>query len=259
MNRARSRREEQRAQTQLALGALLVPLFFVIMFSACIIGTYHKPHPNGIKVGVVGPAAQTAPLRAGLEKAAGSAFDISQVATVAEAAHDVRQRDLDAAFVPTANPKQPATVIVASAGGRIVAMAAETLARSVTAAQGAQLVVRDVRPLAAGDEIGIGVFMFMIVCTICGYLAATLLDTVAPALLPSRRYPMIAAIAILVPTLAYLIGGLGFGTYTGSFGTILAFIGVGASTRSSSAWAPACSRCCSARPRSSSRSPSSCS
>jgi hypothetical protein len=32
----------------------------------------------------------------------------------------------------------------------------------------------------------------------------------------------------VVPALAYLIGGLGFGTYTGSFGTILAFIGVGA-------------------------------
>jgi hypothetical protein len=31
-----------------------------------------------------------------------------------------------------------------------------------------------------------------------------------------------------VPTLVYVIGGLGYGTYTGSFGTILAFIGVGA-------------------------------
>jgi hypothetical protein len=119
-------------------------------------------------------------------------------------------------------------VIVASAGGRIVAVAAETLARSVTTLQGAQLVVRDVRPLAPGDELGIGVFMFMIVCTICGYLAATLLFTVAPALSPSRRYPMMAATAVLVPTIAYLIGGLGFGTYSGSFGTILAFIGVGA-------------------------------
>ena len=70
--------------------------------------------------------------------------------------------------------------------------------------------------------------MFMIVCTICGYLAVTLLFTVAPALRPSRRYAIIAAVAVLVPTLAYLIGGLGFGAYTGSFGTILAFIGVGA-------------------------------
>ena len=219
---------EQRAQTQLALGAMLVPLFFVIMFATCIIGTYHKPHPNSIKVGVVGPAAQTAQLRAGLEKAAGSAFDIRSVATVAEAAHSVRQRDLNAAFVPTPNPNRPATVIVASGGGRIVATAAEQLARGVTTAQGTQLVVREVRPLTPGDELGLGIFLFMIVCTICGYIAPTILETVAPALLPSRRYAILAATAVLVSALAYLIGGLGWGTYTGSVGAILAFIGVGA-------------------------------
>jgi hypothetical protein len=220
--------EEQRAQTRLALRALLVPIFFVTLFALCIIGTYHKPHPNGIKVGVVGPATQTAPLRAGLEKAGGSAFDISQVAAVADATHAVRQRDLNAAFVPTANPRQPATVIVASGGGRLVAKATEDFVRAATAAQGTRLAVRDVRPLASGDAIGIGVFMFMIVCTIGGYLAVTLLGTVAPDLAPSRRFPMIAATAVLIPTIVYLIGGLGFGTYTGSFGTILAFIGVGA-------------------------------
>lgn len=220
--------EEQRTQTRLALAILLVPTFFVIGFATCIVGAYHSPHPNDIKFGIVGPAAQTAPLRAKLVKAVGSAFDISQPATIAGAVRDVRQRDLNAAFVPAANPKQPATVIVASAGGRLVATAAETLARSVTAAQGAQLVVRDVRPLVPGDEIGLGVFMFMLVCTICGYLAVSLLHTAAPALLPSRRYPMIAAISVLVPTLAYLIAGLGYGVYSGSAGTILAFIGVGA-------------------------------
>ena len=223
-----SGQEEQRRQTQLAVGAMLVPLFFAIAFATCIIGSYHKPHANDIKVGVVGPAAQTAQLRAGLAKAAGSAFDISPVPTVARATHDVRQRDLNAAFVPTSNPRQPATVIVASASGRIVATAAETLARAVTAAQGAQLAVREVRPLASGDEIGLGVFMFLIVCTICGYLAPTILETFAPALQPGRRYPILAATAVLVPTLAYLIGGLGYGTYNGSVGTILAFIGVGA-------------------------------
>ena len=220
--------QEQSAQTRLALGAMLIPVFFVILFSACIIGTYHKPHPNNIKIGVVGPAAQTAQLRALLEKAARPAFDIKQVTTVGQAVHDVRQRNLNAAFVPTPDPKKPATVIVAGAGGRIVATAAETLARSVTAAQGTQLVVRDVRPLPAGDQIGIGVFMFLVVCTICGYLAATLLFTVAPSLHAIRRYAMIAVIAVLVPTIAYLIGGLGFGTYNGSAGTIAAFIAIGA-------------------------------
>jgi hypothetical protein len=221
--------ETQREQMRLALGAMLIPVFFVIAFALCIIGTYHKPHPNGIEVAIVGPEAQTAKLRAGIEKkATGSGFDISQVPTVAAATHAVRERDLDAAFVPTANPEQPATLIVATAGGRLVATIAERLARNVAAAQGAQLAVRDVRPLASGDAIGVGVFMFMIVCTICGYLAVTLLFTVAPALRPTRRYAIIAAIAVLIPTLAYLIGGLGFGTYTGSFGTILAFIAVGA-------------------------------
>jgi hypothetical protein len=220
--------EEQRKQTRLALGALLLPLFFVAMFSLTIIGTYHKPHPDGIKVGVVGPPAQTAPLRAGLDKAGGSAFDISKVATVAQARHDVRQRDLDAAFVPTANPKQPATVVVASAGGRLVAKATEDFVREATAAQGTRLAVRDVRPLASGDAIGLGVFMFLIVTTIGGYIAVTVLGTIAPDLAPRRRYPMMVGVAVLVPILVYLIAGLGFGTYTGSFGTILAFIGIGA-------------------------------
>jgi hypothetical protein len=220
--------QEQGDQTRLALGAMLIPLFFVTFFAACIIGTYHKPHPNGIKVGVVGQAAQTAQLRAALEKGAPAAFEIRHVTTVVDAVHAVRDRDLNAAFVPTANPKQPATLIVATAGGRIVATAAETFVRFVTTAQGTQLVVHDVRPLASGDEIGVGIFLFTIVCTICGYLAATLLFTVAPWLLPGRRYAMITGIAVLVPVLAYLIGGLGFGTYTGSAGTIFAFIGVGA-------------------------------
>jgi hypothetical protein len=220
--------DEQRTQTRLALAAMLIPLFFAVGFAACIIGTYHKPQPNDIKVAVVGPPAATAPLTARLQEGAGSAFDISQVATVAQARHDVGERDLNAAFVPTSNPERPARLIVASANGRIVATAAETLARTVTAAQGAQLAVREVRPLAAGDEIGLGVFMFVVVCTICGYITPTVLETLAPALLPNRRYPIMAATSVLVSTLVYLIGGLGFGTYTGSFGTILAFIGVGA-------------------------------
>jgi hypothetical protein len=219
---------EQREQTKLAVGAMLIPIFFVIGFAVCIIGTYHKPHPHDIKVGVVGPAPLTAPLRAQLQQAAGSAFEISPVATTDEATHAVRVRDLDAAFVPTASARAPAGVIVASANGRIVATAAETLARAVTTAQGAQLTVREVRPLPPGDELGLGIFMFMIVCTICGYIAVSVIYTAAPGLNASRLYPMIGAIAVVVPTIAYLIGGLGYGVYRGSLGTILALIGVGA-------------------------------
>jgi hypothetical protein len=218
----------QREQTRLALGSLLIPLFFVTLFALCIIGVYHKPHPHGIKVAVVGPPAQTAPLRAGMQKAAGSAFEISPIGTAGEAVRAVRNRDVDAAFVPTLDPNAPATLVVAQAGGRIVASATETFARAVAAHQGMQLAVRDVRPLAPGDAIGLGVFMFLIVLTITGYLTVTLLFTLAPGLSPGRRYAMIAGTAVLLPTIAYLIGGLGYGVYTGSFGTILAFLAIGA-------------------------------
>ena len=219
---------DQATQTRLGVAAMLVPVFFAIAFAACIIGSYHKPDPHNIKVAVVGPAAETAKLRARMQNAAGSAFAISPEASIAQATAAVRDRDVNAAFVPTANPRKPASIIVASANGRIVATAAESLARAATTAQGAQLAVREVRPLAPGDEIGLGVFMFLLVCTICGYLAPTILETIAPALRPARRYAIIAGTAVLVPTLVYLIGGLGYGTYKGSFGTILAFIGVAA-------------------------------
>jgi hypothetical protein len=220
--------DTQRTQTRLAVSALLVPIFFAALFALCIIGVYHRPHPKDIKVAVVGPPAQTAPVQAGLSRAGGAAFDIRLAATVAGATHAVRQRDLDAALVPTADPRRPATAIVATGGGRLVAKASEDFLRAAVATQGGRLVVRDVRPLAPGDALGVGIFMFMIVCTIGGYIVATVLLTVAPDLRPGRRYPLIAAAAIVIPTLVYLIGGLGFGTYTGSFGTILAFIGVGA-------------------------------
>ena len=155
---------------------MLVPLFFAIVFAACIIGTYHQPHPNGIKLGVVGPPAQTAPLRAGIEKAAGSAFDISQVATVAEAAHDGPPARPRRGLRPDREPeaardrdRRQRRRPHRRDGSR------NARSRSVTTAQGAQLAVREVRPLAPGDEIGLGVFMFLIVCTICGYIAATVL------------------------------------------------------------------------------------
>jgi hypothetical protein len=219
---------KQVSETQIAIGAMVVPLFFVVAFATCIIGSYHRPDPKDIKFAVVGPAAQTAQLRAGLGKVAGGAFDIRPVSSVAQATHGVRQRDLDAAYVPSAAPGQPASVIIASAGGRIVALAAETLARSAAGAERAPLVLRETRPLSAGDELGLGVFMFMIVCTICGYITPTALETLTPGLRPGRRYPIMAAVAVLVPVIAYLIGGLGYGVYQGSPGTIVAFIGVGA-------------------------------
>ena len=184
----------QREQTRLALGSTLVPLFFAIGFALCIIGVYHKPHPHNIKVAVVGPPAQTAPLRAGLEKAAGSAFDI-------RAGGDGRR---SGAWSPPAPPhrglrahREPAAARDRDhrQRGRPPGRGSvRDLVRSVTTRQGANSSCATYA-LPSGDEIGLGVFMFMIACTIAGYIAVTVLQTVAPDLAPpaairsSRRSP----------------------------------------------------------------------
>jgi hypothetical protein len=47
----------------------------------------------------------------------------------------------------------------------------ESLFRAVAAQQHAQLAVRDVRPLPAGDTSGLALFFFLIVCTLGGFLS----------------------------------------------------------------------------------------
>jgi hypothetical protein len=108
-------------------------------------------------------------------------------------------------------------------------------------AQGAPLAVRDVRPLPSGDELGLGVFMFLLICTICGYISPTILETLAPGLPPGRRYAVVAGTAVLIPGRSWRSSASG------------------RSTRSPSAWARACSKRSSAHSRSSCRSRSSCS
>ena len=178
-------------------------------------------------VAVVGPAAQTVKLRTGLARWVGPAFDVSALATVAEATRKVRDRDLRGAYVPAASANETATVIVNAVSSSAAASAVESLFRSVAASQRVKLVVHDARPLPPGDSTGTASFYFMIVCTLGGYLTVTSLGQVAPALRPRRRFALIAAAAIATPILMYLIGGLLIGAYTGSVGAVLALIGVG--------------------------------
>ncbi|MDQ6791812.1 MAG: hypothetical protein M3075_14380 [Candidatus Dormibacteraeota bacterium] len=98
---------------------------------------------------------------------------------------------------------------------------------AVAARQGAQLVVRDVQPLPAGDTTGIGAFYFLIICTLGGYLVTMIIGQAAPSLRPRRRYSLILGAAVATPVLVYLIGAL-LGVYTKSPGTVFALIGVGA-------------------------------
>jgi hypothetical protein len=219
---------DQRSQLRRALVSMALPVFFAIGFSLCFISALHAPVPHGARVAVAGPAAGTAPLRAGLARAAGPAFDVQAAPTAAAAAGEVRNQDLYGAYVPPAPGQPGATVIVSDASGLAVANAVESLFQAVAARQGAHLLVRDVRPLPAGDTAGTTLFFFFIVCTLAGVLVVAATGLAAPALRPQYRWPLFLANAVAAPVLAYLLAGLGLGAISGSAGVIVALLGMGA-------------------------------
>jgi hypothetical protein len=219
---------DQHRQLRLAVRALALPAFFVIGFTLCYGSAWQAPAPHGVPVAVAGPAAQTAPLRAGLARAVGPAFVVRAVPTPATAAREVRDQDLYGAYVPAAQPGATATVIVATASGNAVTSAVESLFRAVAARQGAQLAVRDVRPLPAGDTSGISLFIFLIVCTVGGLITVTSTGIAAPALRPRYRWPLFLAAVVAIPTVAYLLAGQGLGAISGPAGAVFALLGVAA-------------------------------
>ncbi len=66
------------------------------------------------------------------------------------------------------------------------------------------------------------------ISTLGGFLTVTALGFVAPTLPERQRLAIVAAACLLAPLVAYLIGGPGYGTFSGSVGAILAMLGLGA-------------------------------
>ena len=220
-----SQLEEIAELMRAAVLGLLLPLYVAVGF-ASFIGALHAPAPHDVKVAVVGPSTDVAPLARGISVSARGALDISQIASVADARRAVAERDLAAAYVPMSAPTP--TIIVASAASAGLANFVEGRFRQVAATQGHLLAVDDVKPLPAGNASGIANFFFLIACTLAGFLTAVTLGTVSPKLPETRRLALIASAAIAVPTVVYLIGGTGFGAFGGTFGTIIAMIAIGA-------------------------------
>ena len=100
----------------------------------------------------------------------------------------------------------------------------------MAAAEDRPLALDDVRPLPPNNASGTPNFFFLIICTLGAYLTVVALEFTAPALSPGnyQGLAVVAAAAVLSPVVAYLIGGPGYGTFSGSFGTIIAMLAAGA-------------------------------
>jgi hypothetical protein len=213
-------------ELRLALLTLLLPLYISVVFAANYFGALHAPKPHGVKVAIVGAPSRTAPLSHQLSITPRGGFAISQLVSIPLARKLVGERKLAGAYL--AGPRRAPVLIVATAASPSLANFVEITFRKVAAAEGRPLAVDDVKPLPADNASESPNFFFLIICTLGGFLTVAALGVVAPTLPGYHRLAITAVASLSAPIVAYLIGGPGYHTFSGSFGTIVAMLGLGA-------------------------------
>jgi hypothetical protein len=219
------RAQKRHPELRLAILTLLVPLYLSVAVATNYIGALHAPRPHHVKVAIVGAPASTAPLAHELSLTPPSGFDVLREVSVSQARRLVARRNLAGAYVPSARPPR---VIVASAASASLAGFVEATFRQVAAAHDRPLAIDDVRPLPANNPSGAPNYFFILICTLGGFLTVVALSLVAPTLPEHHRLGVAAAASLLAPITGYLIGGPGYGTFSASFGAIMAMLGLGA-------------------------------
>jgi hypothetical protein len=219
-------RSTESKELRLALLTLLLPLYVAVVFGANYFGALHAARPHGVKVAIVGTPSSTSPIAHELSTRPRGGFDVSRLSSIGQARDLVGARKLAGAYVPGQRPA-PA-IVVATAASPSLATFVEATFREVAAAQNRALAVDDVKPLPANNASGSPNFFFIVISTLGGFLTVVALGFAAPTLPEPQRLGIVAAASLLAPTIAWLIGGPGYDTFTGSAGAILAMLGLGA-------------------------------
>lgn len=203
-------------------GGLAFPLFFVIMFCLCYVSAFHSPMPNNAPIVVVGPASVTAPLIDGIEKTSGGKFDIVATDNAADAIARIDNRDAIGAI----EISDTVTAHIATGAGASTVSVVTGLAHSIADQTGQQVTSVDSAPVTARDSSTVGLFYFLIVCTLGGYLTMTVLSQVAPRMRLREQYSILAGAAILTPLIAFGITSIFMHAFGASFGEILQLLGI---------------------------------
>lgn len=183
------------------VGVLLLQLGFALSY----MGAFHAPKPHRIPMVVVAPQAVEKDLVTRLNALPGDLLQVSAVADRAQARARILDRRADAALVVTAGSTD--TLLVASAGGPSAGDAALKILQSVDRTQDRQIVVRDIRPPAAGDSRGLSSFYLVLSWTIGGYLAASALNMAAGSKRPTLRRALVRLAAMVPYAFISGIGG----------------------------------------------------
>jgi nucleotide-binding universal stress UspA family protein len=178
-------------------GFLLAGAAFVAVFVSLMLSAFHQPSPHDVPVGLVGPAAATAPVERALDRAVPGGFGFRDYGSPGAAVTGIAQRQVDGALVTGGGNLR---LLIAEAGGTGPAQALTSAFTSLAASSGRSLTVADVVPPRARDSEALSSW-FVVLSVLIPSLAAG-----SASALAFRRAPR--AWAVAAPAAAAAVSGL---------------------------------------------------
>lgn len=199
---------------KLFLGAMVFPLFMMLLMPLLYSWGLHSPSPNDMKVAVIGESAQSQQMAGALSARSDGAFAVSTVRDPA-AAHDAIDRlEIRGAWDPATN-----NVYVASAGGLIASTAAEGFLKEVATSQnpGAPPNVIDVVPPTSDDRLANTVLFVGIAAILGGFTLTTVLRMAVGTLSLRVELLLLATIGVALAVIPLFIAYSFYGTFDQGF------------------------------------------
>ncbi|MEU8590792.1 hypothetical protein AB0C59_27895 [Streptomyces sp. NPDC048664] len=183
---------------------LITPLLMCLGMGMAYLGAFHAPHAHGLKVAVVGTSPRQQVLAQTIKDKAGDALDVTTVPDRAAARHQIMDRDLVGAYVPSATHPE---LLVAKAGSDTSATAAQAVFTTVADQQGVPLHVTDLSRLSSGDPTGQGLFFLLVALSIGSYASVAAISAGGATLRIGIRAAIGLATALAVSVIGTVLAG----------------------------------------------------
>jgi hypothetical protein len=201
---------DARAAARLVLGALVL----LFAFTALYVTAFHAPRPRGLDVGFVGTPAQQARVQGALDAGARGGFDVRRYRDERAARTALLDTDVHAVMVAGAARDR---ILVAQAQGAAPTETVTTALLGAAAATGSPGVVRDLRPLPAGDRRGLSSLFTILGTLIPSLVFGVLLSVLGRRLDARARWTAVAAYAMLAGLVAAFNADVLVGALAGDF------------------------------------------
>jgi hypothetical protein len=196
---------------------LLVPILLATGMALAYLGAFHQPHPQEVRLDVVGSGPQVAVLASTLQDQLGDAAAVRTVATADEARDALVHREISGAYVP--DPVAP-RMMLASAASDTTAVTVEKMLAPVALAQGLPLQVDDVAAPADTDPTGQGVFFYLVALSVGSYSAAIAIATAGARLAMRLRALLAVGTGGVIALISTLVAGPLYGALPSHAGEI---------------------------------------